>query len=134
MDEEVIKITPDRERVRSILDMVGLREKRILAYKSDEFSTLLVEDYYEVIKELATAVLNLHGCKTLSHKMLFDYLGDNFKVFTLTEIEFIHELRKIRNKVAYEGFFVKPSFLKRNEAVIKSVISKLKGLLTKKLI
>ena len=38
--------------------MVYLREKRIQKSEADEFATLLVEDYYEIIKELATAILN----------------------------------------------------------------------------
>lgn len=57
-DEVLIKITPDKERVKSILGMVYLREKRIKKSEAEEFATLLVEDYYEIIKELATAILN----------------------------------------------------------------------------
>lgn len=41
-DEELIKITPDNERVKSILEMVKLREKRIDSNKDEKFSTLLI--------------------------------------------------------------------------------------------
>ena len=112
--------------------MVYLREKRIQKSEAEEFTTLLVEDYYEIIKELATAVLNLNGYKTLSHKALFEFLKDKYKSFTLSEIELMDELRKIRNKVVYEGFFVKGDYLKRNKAIIILIISKLKKLAEEK--
>jgi len=127
-DDRLIKITPDKERAKSIMDMVELRQKRVDASKDDAFSTLLLEDYYEIIKELATAVLNLNGYKTLSHKTLFDYLKNNFRIFSSAETEPMHELRKTRNKVVYEGFFIKPSYLRRNKPVVKSIILKLRKL------
>ena len=123
-EDDLIKITPDKERVKSILGMVYLREKRIQKSEAEEFATLLVEDYYEIIKELATAILNLNGYKTLSHKALFEFLKDNYSLFTLSEIELMDELRKIRNKVVYEGFFVKGDYLKRNKTIINSIMSK----------
>lgn len=133
-DEKLIKITSDKERVKSIVGMVDLIEKRINATKGKEFSTLLLGDYYEIVKELTTAVLNLDGYKTLSHKALFDYLKNNYDNFTLSELELMEELRKLRNKVVYEGFFIKPAYLERNETVIKNIISKLKSIVNKKLI
>ncbi|MFH1972049.1 MAG: hypothetical protein ABIJ18_01070 [archaeon] len=133
MEEELIKITPDKERVKSILEMVILRQKRIDMNKGEEFSTLLVEDYYEIIKELATATINLDGYKTLSHKILFDYLQENYKEFELSETEFMQDIRKTRNKVVYEGFFIKPIYLDRNKIIIELIIKKLKSLINKKL-
>lgn len=132
-DEELIKITPDKERVKSILEMVRLREGRINSTKDEKFSTLLIEDYYENIKELSVALLNLEGYKTLSHKALFDYLKDKYEVFTLSETELMHGLRKTRNKVVYEGFFIKPFYLKRNEATINEIVKKLKNLINEKI-
>ena len=129
----MISISPDKERVRSIISMVDLREKRINNDKKDEFSTLLIEDYYEIIKELATALINLIGYKTLSHKILFDYLSKEYGDFILSEIELMHDLRKIRNKVVYEGFFIRSEYLVRNEGAIKSIIVKLKKLISGKL-
>ncbi len=133
MDEDLIKITPDRERVKGILKMVALREKRAIANKSEEFATLLLEDYYEIIKELSTALLNLDGYKTLSHKTLFEHLKNSYPALTLSEAELIDELRKTRNKVVYEGFFVKPLYINRNLPYINRIISKLKAQLNKKL-
>ena len=132
-DEALIKITPDNERVKSILGMVSLRERRISQNNDEEFTTLLVEDYYEVIKELATAVLNMDGYKTLSHKVLFDCLTSKHQSFTLSEIELMDELRKIRNKAVYEGFFIRSDYLKRNNALIKTIISKLRTLVEEKI-
>lgn len=132
-DESLIKITPDKERVKSIFGMVSLIEKRIEQSNKEEFTALLIGDYYEIIKELATTILNLDGYKTLSHKTLFDFLKDQHKSFTLSEVELMDELRKIRNKVVYEGFFIRPDYLKRNKAIIKTIILKLKMLVEEKL-
>ncbi|MEK6876344.1 MAG: hypothetical protein AABX63_02955 [Nanoarchaeota archaeon] len=132
-DEDLIKITPDKERVKSILGMVSLIEKRIEQSNKEEFATLLIGDYYEIVKELATAILNLDGYKTLSHKALFDFLKSEHQSFTLSEIELMDELRKIRNKAVYEGFFIRPDYLKRNNALIKTIISKLKKLVEEKI-
>lgn len=66
-EDELIKVTPDKERAKSMLEMVKLREKRIEVNKNDEFATLLLEDYYELIKELSTALINVrifHQFKT----------------------------------------------------------------------
>ena len=132
-EEGLIKISPDKERVKSIVKMVKLREKRVEGERAEEFSTLLIEDYYEIIKELATALLNLDGFKTLSHKKLFDYIKSNYSGFILEEIEFLDELRRIRNKVAYEGFFVKPFYVKRSKPLIRRIILKFKKLINKKI-
>jgi hydrogenase maturation factor len=133
MEEEIIKITPDRERAKSILDMVKLREKRIENDNKEEFSTLLLEDYYEIVKELATALMNLDGFKTLSHKTLFEYLANKYEHFTLEETELMSDLRRTRNKVVYEGFFIKPTYLKRNEVIIRQIIIKLRKRINEKL-
>lgn len=113
--------------------MVALREKRIALSNDEEFTTLLIEDYYEVIKELATAILNLEGYKTLSHKTLFEFLKGKYEVFTISEIELMDELRKIRNRVVYEGFFIKSDYLKRNKAIIKTILLKFKKLVEEKI-
>lgn len=65
--------------------------------------------------------------------MLFDYLKDNYEAFTLYETELMHDLQKTRNKVVYEGFFIKPSYLKRNESAIREIIKKLENLIKRKI-
>ena len=64
----LIKITPNKERARSILEMTKLISERIKSQDKIKMASLIISDYYEIIKELITAVLLIEGYKTLGHK------------------------------------------------------------------
>jgi len=131
--EYIIKISPDKEMVKSILSMVEIRELRIKETNREKFVSLLVEDYYEVVKELATSIMNLDGYKTLSHKELFIWIKKRYSEFTDEVINIINNLRTTRNNVVYEGFFVKEHYLAKKLEVIDGVIFKLKSIVKRKL-
>jgi len=130
---ELIKITPDKEKARNILKIVSLIKERIKKQERDKMAALIIADYYEIIKELITAILLIDGYKTLSHKDLIDYLKEKYKEFDAYEISVLNNLRVLRNRVAYEGFFIEPSYLERNESLFKEIIKKLESLIEKKL-
>ncbi len=130
---DLIKITPDNERARSLYKMVSLIEERIKGQNKNKMSSLIIVDYYEIIKELITAILLIDGYKTLSHKDLIDYLKDKYNEFNANEISILDDLRILRNRVSYEGFLIDPSYLHRNESTYKLIIKKLKELIKKKL-
>lgn len=130
--EDLIKITKDKEKAKSLLKMAETKEK-MLAMTKKEFSSPITEGYYDVIKELITAILCIDGYKTLSHKTLIKYLEKHYKEFTEYEISFMDKLRVIRNKISYDGFFVEPDYLERNEATIKIIMQKLKEIINKKI-
>ena len=131
---EIIKTTKDKERVKSILRMVELIEKRINKENKQVFSPLILSDYYEIVKELMTAVLLCDGFKTLSHKDLLTYIEKEYKEFNPGEISAIDKLRIIRNRVVYEGFQVSQNYLDNYESVFKETIKKLKLLIKDKLV
>jgi len=130
--EDLIKITEDMEKAKSLLKMAETKE-RMLSSTKKEFSSQIVEGYYDVIKELITAVLCIDGYKTLSHKTLIEYLKINYKQFNGYETAFIDKLRIIRNRISYDGFFVGVDYLERNETKMKPIINKLKEIINKKL-
>ena len=130
---DLIKITPDKEKARSILKMVSLIEERIKSESQEKMAALIIIDYYEIIKELITAVLLIDGYKTLSHKDLIDYIKQKYEIFTMHEISILDDLRVLRNRASYEGFFINPSYLIRNRFLFKTTITKLKGLIKEKL-
>lgn len=130
---ELIKITPDKEKANSILNMSALIEKRIKLQDRQKMAALIVADYYEIIKELITVLLLVDGYKTLSHKNLVSYLESNYSVFTDDEIVFLNNLRILRNRIAYEGFSVEKSYLTRREKYFIKIIGKLKKLVGDKL-
>ncbi len=123
--EDVRKVRPDREMAKSILKMIEIRMKALELKNKEEFASLVVEDYYEIIKEAITALMAVEGYKTLSHEVLIGYLKEFFPQFSDSEIALVDHFRQLRNKIAYRGFFVTPDFVERNEERIKEVALKL---------
>lgn len=96
-------------------------------------TSLIITDYYEIVKELITAILLIDGYKTLSHKDLIAYVKEHYSSFSMHDITNLDALRKLRNRVAYEGYFVEVSYLDRNEVLFKEIIQKLKDSVSKRL-
>ena len=126
LKDAVRKVSKDKEMAKSIVKMVGIRRDalKLLEDKAD-FTSISVENYYEIIKELITGLMAVEGYKTLSHEALVVYLSYKHKEFSLAEIVLIDEFRKLRNEIVYRGFFVEPAFLNRNKAKIDDIIEKL---------
>lgn len=123
---DLIKITPDKEKCKSIMKMTALLLERISESDKKRHASLIISDYYEVIKELLTEILILDGYKTLSHKDLIDYIKEEYsKEFSEYEVFLLDELRILRNRISYDGFFVEFSYLKRKEPEIVKIIKKL---------
>jgi len=124
----IIKTTLDKEKVKSILNLSNEREKFVYSIDHKKFSTNAAENYYEIIKELASALLLLNGLKSIgeyAHKDLIDYLI-NYKEFSEQEIIFINDLRIKRNNSSYEGKKIDPIYLINNKKKILEIIEKLK--------
>src|SRR4030043_130671 len=103
LSEQVSRMRPDMEKARALLQIIALRERNMSSMKTDELTTLIVESYYEIIKELITAIMSIDGWKTISHEMLIGYLGEFYKDFPQSELHVIDQLRKTRNDIAYRG-------------------------------
>jgi hypothetical protein len=131
--EEVKRITPDRQMAKAILKMIEVRMKALGLKDRKEFASLVVEDYYEIIKEAVTALMALDGYKTLSHEVLVGYLKEFYPQFSEAEILLVDQLRQLRNRIAYKGFFITNDFLERTEARMKTVVSKIKTILEDRL-
>jgi hypothetical protein len=93
----------------------------------------LIENYYEIIKELISGIMAADGYKTLSHEALVAYLEHNYPNFTNVQILAIDELRKLRNDIVYRGFFIEPSFITRNKDKITRIIDSLFKVLESKI-
>jgi hypothetical protein len=136
VEEGIVRITPNKEKARSILKMVETTLEMIESIDSDKFPSNVIKEYYEVIRELMTVILLLDGYKTQgegAHKKLIDYLEQNYKQFRGYEISLLDDLRVIRNKIAYDGFFVTNEYLERKKKDIMKIISKLKKIITRRL-
>ena len=136
MEEGIIKTAPDREKAKSILKMVETTLELIDTIDSKKFSSHVVKEYYEVVRELITVILLLDGYKTHgegAHKKLIDYMEKNYGDFKGHEISLIDDLRVVRNKIAYNGFFVTDDYLERKKKDILMIIDKLRIIIYKKL-
>lgn len=130
--EQVSKITPDKEKAKALLLVIALREKNIAQMNAAELTTLIVEGYYEIMKELITAIMYVGGWKTLSHEMLIGYLAKFYKEFSQAELCVIDQLRKTRNDISYRGVTIKQEYLTRNKETILQIINKLKQIVQMK--
>jgi hypothetical protein len=126
LSTDATKTAPDTQKAKALLQMAALREKSLKTMKTGEFSTLIAETYYEILKELMTALLSIEGWKTTSHELLIGYLAKYHKEYTQPELHAIDQLRRIRNDIAYRGIQIKPDYLERNEQTLLKLIEKLK--------
>ncbi|MCZ7358502.1 MAG: hypothetical protein O8C55_00370 [Candidatus Methanoperedens sp.] len=95
MEEGLIKTAPDREKAKSILKMVETTLEMIDTIDPKKFTSHVVKEYYEVIRELITVILLLDGYKTYgdgAHKKLIEYMEKNYAEFRGHEISIIDDL------------------------------------------
>jgi len=137
---DVIETTPDRERAKSLLDMVSVRMETIKLLKdggSEKFTPMIIEEYYESLLELVTAIMCIDGYKTRSdaagaHTSSINYIK-KYGEMRGYEIELINEMRKKRAGIKYYGRSVSDDYLRRKESQIKRIIRKLESITEKKL-
>ena len=137
MDEELIRVTPDRQKAESILKMANTTIEMLQSIDKHKFSSNVTKEYYDVIRELMSIVLLLDGYKTFgegAHKRLVDYIEKNYKEFTMYEMLFIDDLRITRNKITYDGFFVQADYIGRKIKDIQKIIDTLNIIIKKKLV
>jgi len=136
MEEDLLRITPNKDKARSIFKMVEITLEMIRQIDKSKFPSNIAKEYYEVTRELISIILLLDGYKTIgegAHKKQIEYLEANYKEFSKSEIAFIDDLRMTRNKIAYNGFFVKESYIDRKLMDISKIINKLKEIVRKKI-
>lgn len=100
--------------------------------KAPAYPSLFIEGNYEIIKELATAILCLDGWKADNHDCLFQYLVEKKQDLEL-DFDYLAELRKLRNKIDYHGIKVSHDTWKQNKLKIQIIIKTLKEYVKKQL-
>ncbi len=125
----IIKTAIDKEKAKSLYLMLKERKEAVKFLDPLRFTSIIIEDYYEIIKECITALMSIDGLKTLSHEVLVAYLKKSYGEFSEHEILFIDEMRKLRNKINYDGLKVKPQYWELNKNNILKIIEKLDKIL-----
>lgn len=131
----IINITPNKERAKSILKIVQERKKTLKYIKKSGFATSIAEHYYEIIKELLTAILYTQGKKSIGKESHKDLIAEISKQETLNKQEssIINDLRIKRNKSQYYGEDIPSNYLNNYERNLIDIIKKLEIELSKKL-
>lgn len=124
--DKVTKIRPDSEKAKALLKMTELHEKRARLTPLPDMATLLVEEYYEIVKEIITGIMSCDGWKTTSHELLIGYLGMFYPEFSTSEVILMDQLRQMRNDIDYRGVMINPEYIERNQQEILAIIQKLK--------
>ena len=131
----IIKVAPDKEKAKSMSELIKDREKFVFSANISEISpTIIAENYYEIIKELASILALLDGFKATgesAHKELIRYMA-NYKEFSEEEIILADDLRIKRNKSCYEGKRIDESYLPNKKEKLLLIIDKLKILIASK--
>lgn len=117
---ELLRIAKHKEQFWKEVDM------------AKKYPSLYIEGYYEIIKELCTAVIILDGWKTLNHECLFAYMKTNKKDLEL-DFDYLLELKDVRNSIDYRGIMVSYDLWERNKLKINVVIDTLKKYLEEKI-
>ena len=132
IQEGLMKITPDKEKARSIFKMAECTLEMVKSIDKNKFPSNVTKEYYDIIRELTSIILLLDGYRTIgdsAHKNQIDYLEVNYREFNGAEIALMDELRITRNKISYNGFFVKDDYIERKARDIQIVIEKLRKII-----
>jgi len=129
LEEHITRVDKDSEKIKSIIRMCDVRLKIVKQIKiNQETASVMAYDYYEVIKELLTALLLKNGLKSENHECLISFFKQNFPEYEY-ETKIIHQLKDVRNRVSYDGVFVKKDYIDINKLEFQHIINLLKKLL-----
>jgi|TARA_B100001964_G_C14044463_1_gene514135 hypothetical protein len=117
------------------LEIINLVKYKLEFWKkvmktAENYPTILIEAYYELIKELLTALINKEGFKSETHDCLLYFVEEKYNLEL--DFEFLHDLRKLRNEIDYRGTKVPKESWKELKLKINLIINYLIRYLEKK--
>lgn len=116
------KVEVDDSRVSSIVDKAMKRLKRARGTKIDLNNvSFVVEDYYEVIKELLVAYLLKNGMRPRNHQCLISYFYKENPDYE-TEANLILRMSFFRNRLNYYGESIPMEFYDKNKKEFELII------------
>lgn len=134
LDYKVKKVKENPQQAHALYKLAQIRLTSIEKRKKDEYPQLLLESYYEVIKETISALLALYGYKSYSHECLTSFPTEYYPTeLTDAQIRFIDNLRKLRSDIQYRGRTIADDYLQRNSQTINTIIHKLLHILKSEL-
>ncbi len=129
--EFIRKVEIDESRVNSIVNKARLRLKRAEnTVINKETLSFVIEDYYEVIKELLIAYLLENGLRSKNHQCLISFFYERNKDLE-RETYLIQQMSFFRNRLTYYGEDVPEGFYHENKEEFKRIILLLEDLIKK---
>ena len=131
----IIQIQPDRQKAKSLHQMAMITLERLNETDKDKYPSNTLTDYYDIIRKLMESLNFLDGVKIKgegAHLQIINHICEKYKFGDSTK-HFIQEMRNFLNRISYEGFSVKESYIKTNAERIEKIIAQLKKLIDEKL-
>ncbi|MBU0457380.1 MAG: hypothetical protein ABH824_07550 [Nanoarchaeota archaeon] len=117
------QVYEDPERIKSIIKQANQRLKRVNNTEiSEETVSFIIEDYYEVIKELLIAYLLKDGMRSKNHQCLFSYFHKKNPEYE-TEVVIILQMSHFRNRLCYYGESIPVEFYEKNKEKFIQIIN-----------
>ena len=98
---DAVKITPDKEKAKSLLETSEDRIKCSAAEINEKNANFIFEDYYSSVIEIIHSLVLLRGYKVNNHICLGHYLKDILKRDDIFAI--FDDIRYKRNSLTYYG-------------------------------
>lgn len=130
---EFIKVVEvDRERIKSIviLALKRLDFIKVISVNRNNVS-FIVENYYEIIKELLVALLLKNGLRSSNHQCLIAFFYKNYQNYEY-EANLILQMSYLRNRLNYYGDSIEIEFYDKNKHEFIRIINLLKSIIENK--
>lgn len=119
--EFIRKVEIDESKIKSIKEKAIRRLKRARNTNTNEGVEFIVEDYYEVIKELLTAYLLKNGLRSSNHQCLISYFYKENPEYE-KEAFLISQMSFFRNRLCYYGEDIPKKFYEENKENFETII------------
>jgi uncharacterized protein (UPF0332 family) len=134
LEYKIKKVKENPEQAKALFELANKRLESINKRRKDEYAQFLIESYYEVIKELISSLLSIHGYKSYSHECLVSFVKEYYAdILDEYQLHFVDSMRKLRSDIQYRGADVADDYMQRNLKTITDVIKILNNTVEKEL-
>lgn len=127
-EEFLRKVSSDREKVKAIAEAAEKRYKFVESIKPTANNiSFILENHYEIIKELLIALLLKDGLRSKNHQCLFSYFYKRYPQYEY-ELNLILRLSFLRNRLEYYGELIDKSFYDTHLQDLTKIVDLIKKL------
>lgn len=133
-EEKFIRLVEvDRDKIESLLKTTEKRHAFLKTLKAnDKNVSFIVEQTYELIKELLIALLLTKGLRSQNHQCLISYFYNMYKEHE-AEAHLIADMSYRRNRLNYYGELIEFPFYEKNKDEFEKVMKVLREIINKEL-